>query len=198
MKSIDFNNNTSKKIYANYIKRTKKVISALSLEDRNEILMEFNSHIFEAINNKQSTTESEIDILVNVLEKLGEPEEILKPLVADKKMTQATKTFNPVHIFKALALNIGNGISYFLFSIIYLSLFGFIYAIIMKIINPIDVGVYFQNGSFDTLGTYTGYTEEDNVVEVLGNWFIPVMVACVLVLFVVITLMLRFKQKRKQ
>jgi hypothetical protein len=196
MKAIEFKENASQKIYDNYIKRVKRVTNSLLTEDKNEVLLEINSHIYEGTQNTKN--ENEIDILLNVLDRLGEPEVVLKPLVADKKLAQATKSLNPIHIFKALILNIGNGIGYFIFSILYLSLFGFFYAIYIKIMNPKEVGLWFENGSMETLGTYKGFSPEDNVVEVLGNWFIPIMLLCAISLFLIITILLKKKHQSKK
>lgn len=193
MKSLNFKNSVSQKIYDSYMRRIERSVSILSKQDREEILLEFNSHIFEAI--ELNDSDSEEDMLLDILDRLGEPEEVLKPLVADRKLYQATSSFNPIHIFRALSLNVGNGISYLLFSICYLSLLGFVYAIIMKIINPKEVGLYVKNGTMETLGTYKGISPDDGVVEVLGNWFIPVMMMCIIVLFVCITRLLRLKHK---
>ena len=195
MKSIKFKSTTSQKIYDSYMSRIKRTTSVLNKADREEVLLEFNSHIFEA--SQSSNDISEEDILLNVLDKLGPPEEVLKPLIADKKLVEATKTLNPVSLFKALVLNLKNGISYIIFLLLYFSLFVFIYSIILKISNPKDVGLYFENGAFENLGTYTGYSSKDGVVEVLGDWFIPVMIACTIVSFIFITLLLRLKQSMK-
>lgn len=125
MKPIVFKQTASQKIYNDYINRIKRTISPLSKEDWEDILMEFNSHIFEGL--KRSVEDSEVDNLLDVLEKLGAPEEVLKPLVAERKLNQATRTFNPLHVFKALVLNISNGIVYVFFALLYLILFGFIF-----------------------------------------------------------------------
>ncbi len=194
MKSIAFKNTTSQKIYDNYMRRIKRTTSSLNKMDREEVLLEFNSHIFEGI--QMSTDISEEDSLLHILDKLGDPEVVLKPLIADKKLFEATKTLNPIHVFKALLLNIGNGISYAIFSLLYLSLFGFLYGIVLKLMNPNEVGLFMVNGSIETLGTYKGL-ETDVVVELLGNWFIPVMLLCAVVLFIFITLLLRLKQNMK-
>jgi len=196
MKAIQFKNAASQKIYDNYIRRIKRVTKILAEEDREEILLEFNSHIFEA--NQQVNTGSEINTLLDVLNKLGDPEEVLLPLIADKKLRQATKSLNPFDIVKGLALNIRNGVAYLLFSLMYLSLLGFGYAIIMKLIYPKEVGLFLDNGSFETLGTYKGISPDDGVVEVLGHWFIPTMLLCAIVLFILITLTLRIHQKLKR
>jgi len=50
MKAIEFKLSASSKIYADYMKRMKKMISSLPKEDQEDILMEFNSHIYESTN----------------------------------------------------------------------------------------------------------------------------------------------------
>ena len=197
MKSIEFKNTTSQKIYDSYMRRVKRTVSTLNKVDSEEVLLEFNSHIFEASQSIKNTTKEE-DALLNVLDKLGDPEEVLKPLIADKKLAEATRTLNPISVFKALALNIKNGISYVIFLLLYFSLFVFVYSIVLKILNPEEVGLYFVNGSLETLGTYKGIDSNENVVEALGNWFIPVMLVCVIISFIIITLLLRLKQKFKK
>lgn len=195
MKPIQFEHKTAQKIYNDYISRIKRTTSSLNKTDREEILMELNSHIYEGMSN--TTKENEIENLVDLTEKLGAPEEILKPLVAQKKLEQATKTFNPIHIFKALLLNISNGVAYIFFALLYLVLFGFVFLIIAKINNPDNVGLFFKNGTFYLLGTrQTSTLQELGLTEVLGNWFIPVMLFCIIVLYILITLLLRLKRKK--
>lgn len=192
-KEIKFSDTASKRIYENYIRRIKKTIRPLPLQDQNEVIMEFNSHIFEALQHKDQ--KNEIDRLLDVLEKLGEPEEVLQPLVADKKMEQATKTFNPIHIFKALALNITNGISYVVFFILYLCLFGFVFLIYAKITNPEEVGLFLINGQFQALGKINEeYLKNSQYTEVLGSGFIPVMILSIIVSYLLITLLLKLKR----
>lgn len=191
MKNIKFQHKASQKLYDNYIKRIKKQIAILPKEDQLDLLMEFNSHIFESSQKKKNTSETEN--LIDVLDKLGNPEEVLKSTVAEKKLVQATRTFNPVHIFKALVLNIANGVSYLFFSILYLFLLAFGFVIFQKIINPSKVGLFFEKGQFAVLGK----TSDPTATEVLGNWFIPVMIICAVALYFMITLLLKLKQKIK-
>lgn len=191
MKNITFQHKTSQKLYDNYIKRIKKQIATLPKEDRFDLIMEFNSHIYEGL--QQNNETSEINNLVEILDKLGNPEEVLKSTVADKKLIQATKTFNPIHIFKALALNIANGISFIFFSILYLCLLSFGFLIVQKIIQPNEIGLFFEKGKFAVLGR----TSDVNATEVLGNWFIPVMIISAITLYFIITLLLKLKQRVK-
>ncbi len=193
MKPIEFEQKAAQRIYDDYIKRINRTVATLSKADQYDILLEFNSHIYESM--QGSNKESEIDSLLDVLQKLGAPEEVLIQLVADKKMEQATKSFNPAHIFKALVLNISNGISYTIFAILYLILGIGVISIGAKILYPSKVGFFVYEkgwsiGIADNSGT-----------EVLGNWFIPVMLGAILLLYILITLMLRLirglKKKKK-
>jgi len=191
IKEIKFSQIASQRIYSDYMKRVKKVTNSLSKEDQNDIFMEFNSHIYESLQHKNDG--NEIDLLLDIIERLGTPEEVLKPLVADKKLVQATKTFNPVHVFKALVLNFTNGISYVFFFLLYLLLFAFVVLIFAKIINPSEVGMFMQNKSIIAMG-YVKTDDNGNAREVLGNWFIPFTLLCILVFYLLITVLLKFKK----
>lgn len=192
IENIKFSQEASKRIYNDYMARIKKATNSLSLQNQNDIYMEFNSHIFEAIHHQKQG--NEIDSLLDILEKLGTPEEVLKPLVADKKLEEATKSFNPLHIFKALILNFTNGISYIIFFILYLLLFGFVFLIFAKIANPADVGLFYKDdASFCVLGM-TNQKPADGVHEILGHYFIPAMLLAIVVFYTIITLLLKLKK----
>ena len=199
IEDIKFEQKASQRIYSDYMKRIKKATASLSKISQDDIYMEFNSHIFEAIQHKSQA--NEIDSLLDIIEKLGAPEEVLKPLVADKKLEQATRTFNPVHVFKALILNFTNGISYVFFFVLYLFLFGFVFLIFAKIINPSLVGLHMKDDSFSVfvLGIMS---QEDKIKnhthEVLGYWFIPAMLLAIVVFYLFITLLLKFKKSINQ
>lgn len=186
-KRIDFEDKNAQRVYDNYIKSLRNVLKPILDEDRQEVLMEFNSHIYEYIQNNKS--KSELNELLNAIDKLGSPEEVLKPLIADKLLEKATKSFNPIHIFKALSLNIANGVSYIIFFLLYLSLGFFVFFIFAKLFNS-NVGMYFKEGEFKVLGLVK---ETSDYQEVLGYWFIPVMILATVILYFIITLLLKLK-----
>jgi uncharacterized membrane protein len=193
MKHLEFEQKATQRIYDDYIKRINRTIARLSKADQQDIQLEFNSHIYESM--QGGNKESEIDSLLDVLQKLGAPEEILVQLIADKKLEQATKTFNPAHIFRALVLNISNGISYIIFALLYLILGIGVFSVGAKIFYPDKVGFFvYEKGWSIGIGENSG-------TEVLGNWFIPVMLGAIILLYLVITLMLRLirilKKKKK-
>ena len=49
MKRIEFKNKSAQKLYDNYLASIEKYSSVLSKEDANDLLMEFNSHIYEGL-----------------------------------------------------------------------------------------------------------------------------------------------------
>jgi uncharacterized membrane protein len=199
IEDLKFEQKASQRIYNDYMKRIKKATSALSKDSQDDIYMEFNSHIFESIQHNKE--KNEIDALLDIIEKLGIPEEVLKPLIADKKLEQATKTFNPIHVFKALILNFTNGVSYIFFFILYLFLFGFVFLIFAKIFNPSIVGLFVKKDSFSpvVLGMLNPQSHIRNQVnEVLGNWFIPAMLLSIVLFYLLITFLLRFKKSINQ
>lgn len=190
LKEIQFNDQSAERIYKDYLYRIRKEVKGLNQQNQYEILMELNSHIYE--NLQEHPTGNEVEKLLNILEKLGRPEEILKPLVADKKLEEATKTFNPIHVFKALLLNLTNGISYIIFFILYLFLFGFVFLIGAKILSPKEVGFFYKPGEVFVLGLSKGLVHPSD--ELLGNWFIPAMAVSTIALYFIITLLLKLKR----
>ncbi|MDN3673330.1 hypothetical protein QWY99_09735 [Flavobacterium branchiarum] len=188
---IKFSQAASQRIYNDYMKRILKVTNSLSKEDKQDVYMEFNSHIYEALQHKNGA--NEIDVLLDIIEKLGVPEEVLKPLLADKQLEQATKTFNPIHVFKALLLNLTNGFSYVFFFVLYLLLFVFVFLIFAKIKNPTEVGFWYKDSTSFALGL-SNKLNQIGQTELLGNAFIPVMITCIISFYFIITLLLKFKK----
>lgn len=49
---------------------------------------------------------------------------------------------------------------------------GFVFLIFAKIIYPTEVGMFAQNNKIIAMG-YISMEDNQNVKEILGNWFIP-------------------------
>lgn len=190
---MKFQSGSAQKIYNDYIKRVSRCINILSAPDQLDILNEIRSHIYEGMNSSDS--KDEVATLLTLLEKLGMPEEYLMPIVTNKKISQASRTFNPKYIFQALRLTALSGIKFFIFGILYLFLFLFPYAIVMKIISPEKTGVFLKNGEFYVFGQPNTITPD--MTEVLGNWFIPIMLVLTGFFYVIITLLFRLAKRVK-
>lgn len=191
MKNIEFKSETSQRVYTEYLQRVEKKTEILSKADRNDLLMEINSHIYESM--QQFTDERETDNLLTVLEKLGVPEEFLKPIIADKKLNEAIRSFNPKDILQALLLNMKHGIVFSVFGLLYLLLFAFVFLIGAKIFSPLKTGLFYLNGKFATFGFVKN---TDGMTEVLGYWFIPLVIFSAIIFYLLVTILLRFIKKR--
>ena len=195
-KKIQFRSTDAQKIYENYLKQIQSATKKLSKEDQTDILMELNSHIFESIS-KINSEENEVKTLLELFDKIGIPSEILKPLIAERKLNQATKTFNPIHIFQALILNFSYGIIYFIFFILYLFLFSFVVLIFAKMFYPDNVGFYYKRGE---IFQYGGFLQDKNIqqYEILGIWFIPVTILLGVLFYFLISLLLKLKKSLRK
>ena len=125
MSNLTFKDREATRVYESYIKQVIKVVKALPDDEQRDLLMELESHIYESL--QRETAGSEVERIVAVIGRMGDPYETFFPLVADRKLTQATRTFNPAHVLKALSLNISNGFMYVMFSVLYLLLFAFVF-----------------------------------------------------------------------
>lgn len=192
MKLIEFNNSSSREVYNNYIARCKKATKVLSDADREECLLEINSHIYEYIQDHTAT--DELENLKTVLQQLGEPEVTLKEYVAAKKIDQAVTTFNPKHLIQALYFNIRNGIMYIFLSVLTLFFCCFFLLAVFKIIYPNNVGFYYSDDNF-----MFGYTTiPDPANELLGFWFSPLMLVISALLYLLCVFILKGIKKVKK
>ena len=191
MNKINFISSSAQRIYDDYMRRVDKCIALLGEADKTELVMELNSHIYEAM--LKGANGNEVECLLDVIAGLGVPEEFLKPLVAGKKLDQAVRSFNPKHIFQAISLNLRSGFIYSFFGLLYLFLVSFILLIAAKIFFPANTGLFFRDSSFSAFGFITG---TDGLTEVLGYWLIPLSIITALFFYTCITLLLRLKRKR--
>jgi uncharacterized membrane protein len=187
----------SQKIYDSYIRRVDRLSSPLPKPDKEEIRMEVDSHIYESMH--QQTGKDEVTSLLDALTKLGEPEEYLKPLIAQKKLYQATSTFRLSHVLSALRYNIGssftNAIKFSVIGLLYLFLLIFPILIVAKLISPSNAGFFKHEHSGGWAFGYLNPT--DNYTEQLGWWFIPLCIVATIVCYCLITLLLRLLRKKE-
>lgn len=191
MKLIPFNNSAAQRVYNDYINRCRKCLKGLPEADTEECLLEINSHIYEYLDANKAT--DEMDNLLNILDRLGAPEETLKEFVAAKKINQAVKTFNPLIVMQALYLNIRNGVLYIFISLLFIIFISFPFLIVLKLIYPKTVGCFIGEHSF-----YFGFIgQQQEATEVLGNWFIPAAIGIAAVLYLFIIGILKLLKQKK-
>jgi len=190
MKLLQLENSSAQRIYDDYIVRCKKSLKILSEEDKEDSLLEINSYIYEYLTANKENDKDAVENLLNILDRIGIPEETFKELIASKKISQAVKTFNPKVLMQALFLNIQNGFIYIILSILFLFLAAFPVLIVLKLIKPNDIGLFVGNHSF-----FFGFADSKNGTELLGNGFIPVSIIATAVIYFLILFILKTKRQ---
>lgn len=190
MKALQLSSNNTQRVYNDYMHRSQKMLKILSDKDREDCLLEINSYIYEYMQEHKAA--DEMDNLLNILQRLGAPEETLKEVIAAKKTSQAIKTFNPMHLVQALLLNIRNGFIYILLFLLFILILCFPALIVGKLIYPDQIGLYVGPGTF-----LFGIANDPNTHEVLGNWFIPVAILITVVLYLSIIFFLKIVDKKR-
>lgn len=94
MERSNFNTEDSYKLYQAYISQLRKKLNPLIPEDRIDIIREIDSHIYEALTQRNDGLSNEKEILENILKNLGSPDSLIKTLIAEKKLTSATQKYN--------------------------------------------------------------------------------------------------------
>lgn len=191
MKLIEFKNSSSQNVYISYINRCKKAIKVLSASDKEDCLLEINSHIYEYMQDHAAS--DELESIKAVTQQLGDPEVTLKEYIAEKKINQAVKTFNPKHFIQALYFNIRNGIMYIVLSVLTLFVCCFILLAVFKVMYPENVGFFYGEDNF--MFGYTTSPEPDK--EKLGVWFTPLMLGASALLYLVCMFILKGIKKIK-
>jgi hypothetical protein len=171
--------------YIGYMKRVASMITSLPYIGQQEIQGEINSHIYESL---RTTPGLSVD---EALQRFGEPDTYLPEWVAVKKMEIATGSFGPIRIFKALLLGIRNhsthAIKYIAFAILYVLTFSFGALCILKIIFPSHTGLLISRQGF----TFGFNSDIVGAQEVLGWWFLPICLFITILLYVIITILLK-------
>ena len=195
---IKFNQRTAQGVYDGYMKRIEEIVQPLPRAEQLDILMEMNSHIYEGMQN--SNIENELDCLLSKIKDFGNLELMLQPIVAERKLAKATKAPKPAHLVKSIVQHIQSGVFFTLITICSMGLGFFGIATIAKLISPEQIGMYYKPGEYFVLAGMPGDNVNQLEYELLGNWYVSVMILVMFTFFVLITLILRLEKylKNKQ
>lgn len=190
-----FKDQITKRIWDQYLRQVERVLKPLDPSMREETLLELQAHLLDGF--RDGTGETEAERLLNAIDRLGEPEEILKPMMADKLLTKGIRTLHPGSIAKglfysffgrlrriALALAIGIG---FVGSLC-LAAMG-----ILKFIFPRHIGFLLLEGG----GFIFGMTLDASHIktDVLGYWFVPIALVLAFLFYLLFSQLLRLLKK---
>ena len=92
------------KIVTNYMTRLKNQLKGFPEKDKDELMKEIHSHIYESY--KSDPTEDEIDRILNVLEKLGEPSEVVSTRMSESMVVMGKKKKFPMYILAGILIGL--------------------------------------------------------------------------------------------
>lgn len=192
MKSEElFSDKVAAKIWNQYFRRVNRFSKTLDKDQQEELHLEIQDHLYESF--KQETGESEAVRLLNAIDKIGDPEEYIKPMVTDRLLSSASRTLNPKTILKGLYYNLLGSIERFFVSLFFI--IGYIIAItfgsmaILKLFFPKNVGWFIYNSGGHAFGVIG---DPINIrTEILGYWIIPIGIVLSLLLYLLLTRSLR-------
>lgn len=176
----------ARRIWNGYFRRVEQMLQPLGEEQKRELMLELESHLRESI--RQDASGREVERVLNGIDRLGEPEQFLRPLVADRLLKEGRRTYNPLAIGKGLGLALSRGLRWAALSILfaggYLCSFLLILMALLKPVFPRHVG-YFTYASggwgFGFLANVQGATEH------LGYGMIPLALGTGLLLYAALT-----------
>ncbi len=164
----------AQRIWDHYFRRVRRFSKSINLKLQEELKLEIQDHLYESFS--RETGESEADRLLNAIDKIGDPEEYIKPMAAEKLLINAAQSFNPKTIFKGLYYYIWGGVKRFCIAV----LFGIGYAIslilgffaLLKPFLPETSGLLINSRG----GLAFGIIEDikDIRADILGYWIIPI------------------------
>ena len=176
----------AKKIWHQYFRRVKRCAKPLKSHQQEELILEIQDHLLESF--KQETGNNEAEKLLNAIDKLGDPEEYLRPMIADRLLSSASSTLNPKTIFRGLYYDLFGDIKSFLlslaFSLGYLAAFVFAVLSILKIFFPDNIGFFINETGGILIGIIGG---ESLKTDILGYWDVPLGLLVSLIIYLVLT-----------
>lgn len=93
---------TVTKIVENYMNRLKQRLKGFPERDREELVREIHSHIYESFNS--DPTENEVERIFNVLDKLGEPDDVIATRIPEAMVEMGKKKKLPLYILAGIAI----------------------------------------------------------------------------------------------
>lgn len=187
---LKFQDRVTVKLWRNYFKRVQRVLKPLPDDQKRDIMLELQSHLLEKMNRIPSGAEAER--LLEAMEQLGEPEEYLQSIVADRLILNATKSYLPGDLIGGLVyrlrisikqalVSLAFGLGYFI-SFLFLLMGG------LKFVMPNRVGLFEKADGTMVLGILEA---SNNFHDVLGFWIVPIGMAISVSFYVILTRLLR-------
>jgi len=159
----------SKKVWCSFERELDHKLKPLPADEKNDVKMEILSHLYESAINDSAPNEEER--LINAIDRLGEPDLYLTPLIQDILFAQKVAKGQPKAILKSLLVTTQKSLVHLFLT----ALFGFGYFItliffiagVMHIFMP-EVGIWLDdNGGLLSLS----FSHQPDATQWLPNQF---------------------------
>lgn len=188
----------SVRVWRQFFQEVHSMTRRLPRAERDDIRLEIASHLRDSIDHQESPAETERLLLA--MEKLGDPEDFVRTLVADRLLTTGGRSLNPKAILLGIYYSLYGGVRIAVlavfFGIGYALSFTFAAMALLKFIFPHNVGLFLNGGNEFTLGATL--RPEAVAPEVLGWWIVPLALLAAALLYVGLTKALRFLKTRNR
>lgn len=192
-----FQDRVTVKLWRNYFKRVQRVLKPLPQDQKKDIVLELQSHLLEKMIRIPSGAEAER--LLEAMEQLGEPEEYLQSIVADRLILNATKSYLPGDLMGGLAyrlrINIKQALLSLAFGLGYFISFLFLLMAGLKFVMPNRVGLFEKADGTMVLGILEA---SNNFHDVLGYWIVPIGLTIFIFSYIILTKLLRLSVKSRE
>jgi hypothetical protein len=165
--------------FATYFAKVDRALAALPRSEADDVKRELEQHALEAVADAGGAPAA--------LARLGDPDDFLPDLVADRLRARASRTFSPLDVARALGRGAGAGIAGFVLSV--LAGVGYVVAVcaaamgIMRLVDPGSAGIF----RLDDGRMLIGFGETLGGTDISGPWFSPLAIAGGVMLYVVLT-----------
>lgn len=180
---IEIGDVKARKLLAGYFAQVDRALAPLSRAEADAVRQELETHILDAM---AGTPAGEADAKA-ALEQLGEPEDFLPQLVADRLRMRAGRTFGPGDVLAAIGRTAVTGLRGLVTAIV--MSFGYLVATVliilgvMKFTTSQDVGVF----RLSTGQLFIGADDNVDGVDLTGGWFAPLAIVAGLLLYLLLT-----------
>lgn len=185
-----FDSDAANKLWDDYFLKVEKHLTKLPYAQGSAVRKELESHVFEATQVNSAATE--IERLAQSLKDLGDPAEVVPPMVASALIDIAQRSNNPFDVIRAASYQIGRRFIITLRSILIgLMALASVVLILVAITKPF---------LFDNVGLFTNelgalsfgiIVETENLQEHLGISVIPIALIISFVLYKLSLVILR-------
>jgi len=193
-----FQDKVTLRIWDHFFHQTERTLKPLAEAQKEELTLELQDHLYTSF--QQEKEGGEAERLMAAIERLGDPEAFLKPLLADKLLAQAARSLNPKTVIKGLYFFIAGGIRNLLLALFYICGYAvaltFFFMAVLKPLIPDHAGIlWFNDGSF-----VAGVSLNSSGVahDPLGYLIIPIGLAISILAYIGTTKLLHILKSRKK